>query len=475
MSDSVRTRLTLWYTGVLALVLITFSVGVYTLMARKLLQRLDTNLQKEVEGITRLFLHEKDEEETDQYAARSSFRKSYFPHQAVAFYDARGELLSELILNETIHASLPEGFTTNAGDDIRVFTLPETQDEGKDSMRVAAFRITSPSMSAPCFIVISEPLTGLTADLELLRSIFYVAVPAALALAGSGGWFLARKSLAPVVMMSDSARRISAEHLDKRLPVANPRDELGQLAATFNELLGRLHQSFAQQRQFMADASHELRTPLTVMRTASEVTLKQPHREESEYREALTILCQQSQRLTCIVEEMFTMARADAGQRELEQSDFYLDELIAETVRGATVLAQPKNVAIGVAPTQESPYYGDENLLRRMLLNLLDNAIKYTPPGGRINVCLAQDATAYSITIADTGSGIPAEAQSQIFERFYRAEKARGRAEQANGSGAGLGLSIARWITEAHDGSLTLQQSSHQGSTFVAVLPIRSL
>jgi heavy metal sensor kinase len=473
MPDSVRTRLTLWYTGVLALVLVLFSAGVYTLMARKLSVRLDTSLRTGIEGTTRLFVHEKDEGEPDQYAARSTLRKSYFPRQAVALFDAQGTLLAEQLLNESIRSSLPDGFSTSTSEDIQFFTLSDAQTGSRESLRVASYRISAPSMSSPCFLVISESLVDLLADLELLRSIFYIAIPTALALAGLGGWLLARKSLAPVVVMSESARRISAENLEERLPVANPRDELGQLAMTFNELLGRLDQSFAQQRQFMADASHELRTPLTVMRTAWEVTIQQPHREETEYREALAMLGEQMGRLMRIVEEMFTLARADAGQRALEQSDFYLEELVAETVRAAGVLAGRKNIAIEVAPTQESLYCGDENLLRQMLLNLLDNAIKYTPPGGRVNVALAHKDSSYFINVCDTGSGIPAEAQAHIFERFYRADRARGHSDRANGSGAGLGLSIAKWIAVAHGGSLTLQRSSDGGSTFVAVLPIR--
>jgi two-component system, OmpR family, sensor kinase len=474
MADSVRTRLTLWYTCVLALVLILFSTAVYTQVAHKLAARLDTHLRNEVDGVTRLFVHEKDEEETDLHSARSALRKSYFPHEAAAFFDAQGELLAETPLRESIHSRLPDGFFSSEVDGIQFFTLSEGQTDVPDGLRVAAYRITAPSMNAPSFIVISEPLTDLAAELNLLRGIFYIAVPTALALAGFGGWFLARKSLAPVVVMSESARRISAENLQERLPVANPRDELGQLATTFNELLDRLYKSFEQQRQFMADASHELRTPLTVMRTASEVTLEQPHREESEYREALTIFREQTRQLGRLVEEMFTLARADAGQRMLEPRGFYLDELVAETVRAASVLGGSKNVAIELAPTRESPYLGDEKLLRQMILNLLDNAVKYTQSGGQVSVELAQENSHYLITVTDTGSGISAEAQPYIFERFYRADRSRGRAEKANGSGAGLGLSIAKWIAEAHEGSLSMQHSSNRGSTFVAVLPLRS-
>ncbi|HXG68451.1 MAG TPA: ATP-binding protein, partial [Blastocatellia bacterium] len=260
--------------------------------------------------------------------------------------------------------------------------------------------------------------------------------------------------------------------LGQRLPVANPRDELGRLATTFNELLARLNAAFAQQRQFMADASHELRTPLSVMRTAAEVTLEQPHREEKEYRDAVKMIDEQTRRLTRIVEDMFTLARADAGRYPLRQSSFYLDELLAETARAGGVLAANKNVTVEVADSGEALVYGDEDLLRQMILNLLDNAIKNTPPGGAVRASLTRQQEKCLITITDSGPGIPVEARPHIFERFYRADKARSRSEAANGGGgAGLGLAIARWIAEAHKGNLELASSGPDGSTFIAAIP----
>jgi len=476
--DSVRVRLTLRYMGVLTLVLMLFSVGVYTLMERKLANRLDLNLRTGVEGMVRLFVHEKDEGETDQYAARSTLRKSYFPRQAIAFYDARGTLLDEQPLNGAIHSPLPQTSLASGATGIQFSTLPQARTGAEDGLRVAAYSISAHSMKSPCFVVIAEPLADLSDDLELLRGILYLAVAVAVALAGFSGWFLARNALAPVVAMSERARRISAENLEQRLPVANPRDELGRLATTFNELLSRLNnafteqeQAFAQQRQFMADASHELRTPVSVIRTASEVTLEQQYRENSEYREALVMVGQQARRLTRIVEEMFTLARADAGQRALKPADFYLDELVAETARAATILAARKKLALETRLVSEAFFRGDEDLLRQMLLNLLDNAIKYTSAGGQIRLGLERQDGHYKITVADTGTGIPLEAQSQVFKRFFRIDKARLRVEQANGGGAGLGLSIALWIAEAHGGSLRLQRSDETGSVFVASLP----
>ena len=307
-----------------------------------------------------------------------------------------------------------------------------------------------------------------------MRHSFLIAVPLALLLAGLGGFFLARKSLAPVVEMSERARQISAENLDQRLPITNPGDELGRLAGAFNELLSRLDASFKLQRQFMADASHELRTPLSVVRTATQVTLEMKSREESEYRDALATIEDQTRRLSRIVDDMFTMARADSG-RPLTLRNFYLDELINETARAAGTLAIRKGVMIEAARTPEALYNGDEDLLRQMLLNLLDNAIKHTPPGGVIRVNLAQFNSVYQVVVADTGEGIPIEAQPHVFERFYRVDKARSRSDgkaNANG-GAGLGLPIALWVAEAHGGTIKLIYSDLAGSAFAVTLPIQ--
>jgi two-component system OmpR family sensor kinase len=305
-----------------------------------------------------------------------------------------------------------------------------------------------------------------------LQDVLWLAVPLALAVTGFGGWFLARRSLAPVVAISDRAEHISLASLDQRLPVVNPRDELGRLACTFNRLLERLRNSFAQQRQFMADASHELRTPLSAIRTTAAVTLQREDRQKDEYRDALTIVEQQSRRLTQIVEDMFFLAAADAGHPALRYTDLYLDELLTETARAAATLASDKNLQLQISPLPEARFHGDEGLLRQMMWNLLDNAIKYTPGPGRVQITMESHATEYVIVVTDTGVGIPSEVASHIFERFYRADASRATLTPgAGGAGAGLGLPIARWIAEAHQGRVQLQRSDPTGSTFVVFLP----
>jgi two-component system OmpR family sensor kinase len=468
MVDSVRTRLTLWYVSILALVLVTFSIGVYTLMSRALYARIDENLRSVIQITIKSLTHDAQEGQSSVDAAQSTVSELFNAQQALAIFDDSGKLLAENTSQYDFHARLPEA-NLIAGDNVYLYTLEEDDDD--DHLRLAVQRVRIAPANTEYFILVSQPLERIEDELESLRKILYYAVPVALIFAGLSGWFLARKSLAPVVSMSEKARRIGAETINERLPVSNARDELGQLAAAFNELLGRLSAAFAQQRQFMADASHELRTPLSVMHTAADVTLTQAHRREDEYRDALEMINEQTQRLTRIVEDMFILARADAGRYPLRRSKFYLDELLAETVRAGNILAARKNVTIQTGEFAESFFSGDEGLLRQMFLNLLDNAIKHTPAGGTVKVNFIQQQDAYLIAISDTGAGIPAEAQAYIFERFYRADKARSRSAPYDG-GAGLGLSIALWIAEIHQGSLKLQRSDETGSTFEIALPV---
>jgi heavy metal sensor kinase len=304
------------------------------------------------------------------------------------------------------------------------------------------------------------------------RRAFYVAIPLALLLASLGGYFLARKSLAPVVIMGEQAAQIGASNLNERIPVPQNNQELGRLALLFNELLARLDESFAQQKRFMADASHELRTPVAVIRGESEVALSQTSRDSKDYRDSLAIVNDEGQRLTRMVEDLFTLARADAGEYPLVLTDFYLDESINECVRSVRSLAAQKDQEIIYQPpAKEIAFRGDEPLIRRMVLNLLHNAIKYTPKNGQVRVGVKDKGHDCEITIADTGPGIPREAQPHVFDRFFRVDKARSRDESLNGSGAGLGLSIAQWAAQLHRGHIVLDHSGADGTIFIISLP----
>ena len=352
-------------------------------------------------------------------------------------------------------------------DDDLLQTIVEA-DDLDDRHRLAFRRITVAGFNVDYTVVAGTSLEPTDEELESLRGILAYLVPLSLVVAGIGGWFLAGRSLSPVVAMADRARQIGVENLSERLPVANPRDELGLLAETFNSLLSRLEGSLIQQRQFMADASHELRTPVTTARTASSVALQQPTRDEGDYRETLAIVEQEMVRLSRIVDDMFTLARADAGSHPLRRMPMYLDEVVDEVVRALRVVAKTREISISGECLRPAPFTGDEDLVRRLILNLVDNAIRYAPSGTAVRVALDRAGNQYAISVSDDGPGIPTEIQPRIFERFYRVDAAR---THATDGGAGLGLALARWIARAHGGDVALAASSRLGSTFVITLP----
>ncbi|MGB9435232.1 MAG: ATP-binding protein, partial [Candidatus Acidiferrum sp.] len=339
---------------------------------------------------------------------------------------------------------------------------------GKEGYRVLAQTLSLSGRSYT--LIVLQSLHSQKEMMEDIRNTFLLAIPIALLLASFGGYFLARKSLSPIAAMVFEARGMGAANLHRRLSVANERDELGQLAQTFNQVLERLEASFEQQRRFMADASHELRTPVAILQGEAEVTLSQPERSPGEYRETVAILREESRRLAHIIDDLFTLARADAGQYPLTLRDAYLDELASEALVRARSLALSKGIVLQPAIEENLPIQADEALLGRMLLNLLDNAIKYSPSGSTVTLACRRDGDRYLLSVSDNGPGIPVELQPRIFERFFRADKARSRSEGETG-GAGLGLSIARWIVEAHKGHLELIRSDAGGSTFTATLP----
>jgi heavy metal sensor kinase len=315
-------------------------------------------------------------------------------------------------------------------------------------------------------VVVVEPLDGLRGQLGRVRRIIFVGLPAALALAAIGGYTLVRKSLQPVITISEQAANISAQNLDKRLGITNPKDELGRLGGVFNDLLSRLETSFRIMREFMADASHELRTPLAVIQGESEVALSQLGSFE-EYRASLAVVNKQARRMTCIVSDMLALARADAGH-QVPVEELYLNDLVEDCCRAAQALAKPKGIRLTYEGSADISIRGNEELLKRMAVNLLDNAIHYTPAGGSVSVRLASEANWAHLSVCDTGIGIPPDSVGRVFDRFYRVDESRARAD----GGSGLGLSIVKLAAESHLGSVQLTSELGRGSTFTVSLPL---
>jgi two-component system OmpR family sensor kinase len=463
--ETVRGRLTLFWVAALAGALIVVGGLIYALLARALYSRIDDNLQAVIEIATTSLANDLAEGQDYADAARSTAAELSSRQQMVSIYGTDSRLLAEGGRDEDLEVVLPV-LDTIPSTGAMLTTILEARDDD-DRHRLAMGRVLIPGERAEYIVVAGSSLEPTDEELESLRGILAYVVPIALVLAGAGGWFLAREGLSPIARMAERAGKIGAEDLSARLPVINPRDELGLLARTFNDLLHRLETSLTQQRQFMADASHELRTPVTTTRTAAAVALQQPHRDEQEYRETLAIVEQQTTRLSRIVEDMFTLARADAGSYPVRMAPMYLDEIVEEVVRAARVIATTRQITIELQTPQSAVFTGDEDLVRRLIANLVDNAVRHARVSGFVRIALENRNGGYSITVSDDGPGVPLEAQPHIFERFYRADAARTTTD----GGAGLGLALARWTARVHDGDVALVRSSDQGTTFSIHLP----
>lgn len=471
MIETVRARLTAWYVGVLAVTLTLFELGVYAALSDVLHDNVDEALASSIQITTTSLSNDIAEGQSRLHAARATVDELSSRQVAVAVFDASGELLAARDGDDDGRPKLPVDRQIPQGEP-RLYDVAAPEDD--DRVRVGILRVQVRPDVEPFIVHVSTPLEPLEDDLEDIRTVLLSSIPAVLLIAGAAGWFMARKSLRPVMLMARRAREIGTTNLDQRLPVANPRDELGRLANTFNELLARISTAFIQQRQFMADASHELKTPLATIRAATDVTLQQPTRTEAEYRDALRMIDDQARRLSRIVEDMFTLARADAGHLPLQRTAFYLDEILADVVAGASLRSATSNVRVSLQGTNDVACVADEDLVRRLVNNLIDNAVRYSPRGETVAVRLEHLDGRGRIGVTNQGPSIPIESQPHLFERFYRVDQSRSRNAPVEGSGAGLGLAIARWIAEAHGGSLTLASSDERGTTFVVELPCRA-
>jgi heavy metal sensor kinase len=302
--------------------------------------------------------------------------------------------------------------------------------------------------------------------LRTLLLILAISYPSTLALASLGGVFLAGRALSPIDRVTRLARRLSAEDLSQRLNLDLPDDEVGRLARTFDDMLARLDASFRRQRQFTADASHELRTPLTAIKGQVEVALGRERRADA-YREVLQAVNDEIDRLVRLVGSLLTLARADAGQIPLALEPVDLPHVVEGAVEQVRPMAEQHAIDLSVTSAAAVTLQADEDLLLQLLLNLLDNAVKYTPSGGQVTVGWDAKDGDLELWVRDTGLGIAAEHLPHVFDRFYRVDKARSRAE----GGTGLGLSISRWIAEVHGGSVSATSVLGGGSMFIVRLP----
>lgn len=450
-SHSVRVRLAFWYVGAMIVVIGVYVAAVYVFVSRNASENLNQQLRQDFTWVYASLY----QDEHGMYMLTEPERiDPDFPLPWVQVW--RGDRSRVVYRNgEAERTTVPESRSV-VGEGIVTLTA-----EDGERMRIMTQRgaLKGPFAESRVVIQIGRSESSMDAQLRDLALILVLGLPIAVAVAGVGGYVLARRALAPIERMTSHARTITAERLNDRLPVDNPDDEMGRLAAVFNQTLGRLEQSFEQMRRFTADVSHQLRTPLTAIRSVGEVGLRAGHRDEASYRTIIGSMLEETDRLSGLVDRLLTLSRAETHQSTLTPDSVSLVELAEDVVGHLGVLAEEKGQSLSVDAAGRPTAVIDRVVLRQALINLVDNAIKFTPSGGQVSVRVASDDGVALVDVTDSGPGIPAEARERIFDRFYRGD-------ELAASGTGLGLSIAKGAVEANGGQLTLERSDDHGTTF---------
>jgi heavy metal sensor kinase len=456
---SIGVRLTIWYLLIFALAELVFGVGMWLILRDSLFDMVDDDLEMQVDDLSRLLAAQPNDASIP--ALQALMKEAYGSEHwgdYLAVYTDKGEPIYESPALRS-HASLliPPAEVQKAAFAVRRI--------GREHFRFASERITS---NGRTFVTES----GLSAQdafdtLALFRSYLLMFAPLLLLIAAGVGYWLSRRALSPVDALVRTAREVSGTKLSARLESLNTGDELQRLSDTLNEMLDRIESAFCRVTQFTADASHELRTPVSLIRTEAELALRRA-RTEQEYQDSLRHILQESERTSLLIEQLLSLARADSGQEILQMQPVDVAALLGIVADNWKQLASIRHLLFAVKIEDQDTYVsGDETMLHRLADILLDNAFKYTPSPGSVTLSLEESGSTAVITVKDSGVGIPEDEQRKVFERFYRVDKSRSRAQGGNG----LGLSIAQWIVAQHHGSITLQSHPGEGATFRIELP----
>jgi heavy metal sensor kinase len=454
---SLRTRLTLWYVLLLAIALAAFGAAIYVTLRHSLNEGLNDSVENRVELLSGLVVYESG---APSLAETISPKDPNADDTFVRVYDATGELSFEQTPPEVTVDDNASGIASALAGQVSRSDV----DTSAETYRSLAVPLTVDGEVAGV-LEVGESTSDVHDTLRTLLIILAIGYPGTLAFASLGGVFLASRALSPIDRITQTARRISAEDLGKRLDLELPDDEVGRLARTFDEMIARLEEAFTRQRQFTADASHELRTPLTAMKGQVEVALSK-ERAPADYRDVLRNVNEDIDRMIRLVGSLLTLARADARPTALQRERVDVADLVQSAVAQVRVSAEARGVTILVEAGPAMSVEADEDLMLQLLLNLLDNAIKHSGAGSRVTCGWRVADGELRVSVGDTGGGIPAADLPRIFDRFYRVDKARSRAD----GGAGLGLSISRWIAQAHGGDITVESETNRGTTFTVHL-----
>jgi heavy metal sensor kinase len=485
MFKSIRIKLTVWYSIVLLIALGAFGIAAYLYTGENLSRNLNISLRSEAEWLREILEARLEKGRAKTRDLRNDFLNSQTGPDTTSQSEDKGETAEEYeIWNKIYEHSLlnskkqfiyildRRGRTFYKSYNLGRDSLPSPKDLVPDQVSISQFSLDDRTVRLASLdtryytIRVAYPEDEITDVLQNLFSIFLVLVPIVLLISIFGGYFLAKQSLKPVNEINKTARKITATNLQERIQVINPRDEIGRLTETLNDMIGRLEGSFERVTQFSMDASHELRTPLTIMRGEIELAMRATQTTQS-YKETLASLLEEVVRMASIIDELILLAKADGGTIKLDRKPTRLDVLVNEIKEDAEVLAERKRIRISISKLDETSVMGDEIRLRQLMLNLVDNAIKYTPNGGKVTLSLERNNGNASFMVEDTGIGIHPRHLGKIFDRFYRVDKSRSRLPD----GLGLGLSISKWVAEAHGGELLAESKVGRGSKFTVVLP----
>ena len=458
---TIRVRLTLWYVALLTLVLLPFSAFLYFSLSRELLAQLDRALLAEGQQMNSEV--DVDKEAWGEELEFEGKGDELEPGVVVALYDLAGTRVSA---NDSYH--LPPGppreALTRAAQGEHALSSVAMPDGSRWRVltRPAVYKGRTVGV-----LQVARSQRDMEAALGSLGAVLAIALPLMLIPAFAGGLFLAGRALNPVDRIVRTAEEIGAEDLSRRLNLSSSGDELGRLAATFDRMLDRLEGAFQRQRQFTADAAHELRTPLALLTSHADLALGQA-RSASEYRAALESIRADTARMSQLLADLLTLARADHGQEPLVLERLDLGALVDDVVGAMSPLAESRGVRLAVSEAGQAVMVeADQTRLTQLLVNLVDNGIKYTPAGGTVTASTAATRDGAILKVTDTGVGIAPEHLPHLFERFYRVSKARARAD----GGAGLGLAICQWIARAHGGDIQVESQFGRGTTFTVRLP----
>lgn len=460
---SIRNRLTLWYVSLLTVTFLALGGAAYGLLSYSLYAEIDNALK----GVGNVFVERAGLEwqrplppDVDEI-----FRR-FFGFTPVKRYF---QMLDPLGRREPAPATPPSEQLAISKDALAnairgVSSFETVRGADDDPVRVATvpiFRANRPTG----IIQVGMSLQGVHRTLTRFLIVMLALLPAALGFTGVGGRLLVRRALKPVAEMTAAAARISAEKLDERVEETGADDELDRLAKTFNRMLTRLDAAFSQVRQFSANASHELQTPLTILRGELEVALRSARTPE-EYQATLKSALEEIDRISRLVEGLLLLSRADAGVLRMDRRPVDLAELVEEVYWRLKVSADKRAVRLATEALEPARISGDRERLRQLLINILENAVKYTPSGGSVTIALRDEGDTVCIQVADSGIGIPAADRERVFEPFFRTREALAE------TGIGLGLCIAKSIVDLHGGSIEISDNAGGGTIFRILLPV---